>query len=65
MYALPSERKVPSGGSSQSAVPSTIYNRDDIIRWGLQRMAVNVESFEEFDKHRDDPVFMDYLLKSH
>jgi len=26
---------------------------------------VKVESFEEFDKHRNDPVFMDYLLKSH
>ena len=28
-------------------------------------MAVNTDSYETFDKHRDDPNFMDYLLNHH
>jgi len=30
-----------------------------------EHMAVNLDSYAEFDKHRDDPVFMEYLLKNH
>lgn len=30
-----------------------------------EHMAVNLDSHAEFDKHRDDSVFMEYLLKHH